>query len=106
MVSNKGVSSGSCDEDGKGLNSTLESNPISHYEILFNGIGVPTTEIHPGVLRCLTPGNLTKLTILISKICENIIKTPQGFELQSFRFIPRARFWNGPVTSCLLQKES
>ena len=33
----------------------------SHYEILFGGVAVPTTEIQPGVLRCLIPGTYQNL---------------------------------------------
>ena len=58
-ISNNDASTLNCDEDGKDQHqtSTLQPSQISHYEILFNGVGVPTTEIHPGVLRCLIPGN-------------------------------------------------
>ena len=47
-----------CDDSGKHEDPMLQSGPIlnSHYEVLFNGIGVPTTEVQPGVLRCLIPG--------------------------------------------------
>ena len=56
-ISNNDTSTLNCDEDGKDQTSTLQPSQISHYEIQFNGVGVPTTEIHPGVLRCLIPGN-------------------------------------------------
>ena len=52
-----------CDENGDCQRIKLESGSslYSHYEILFNGVPVPTTEIQPGVLRCLLPGkNLYK----------------------------------------------
>ena len=56
-ATNEDLSTRNCDENGDSVTSTIESSNVSHYEILFNGVGVPTTEIHPGVLRCLIPGN-------------------------------------------------
>ena len=56
-ASNEDLSTRNCDGNEKGRTSTMESSNFSHYEILFNGVGVPTTEIHPGVLRCVIPGN-------------------------------------------------
>ena len=44
-------------EEPKGdRNPASMHREYSHYEILFEGIAVPTTEIQPGVLRCLIPG--------------------------------------------------
>ena len=44
-------------EDPKGdRNPASMHREYSHYEILLGGVGVPTTEIQPGVLRCLIPG--------------------------------------------------
>ena len=47
-----------CDKNGQQEDPRLQSGSIlySHYEVLFNGVGVPTTEVQPGVLRCLIPG--------------------------------------------------
>ena len=39
-----------------GRNPASMHREYSHYEILFDGMAVPTTEIQPGVLRCLIPG--------------------------------------------------
>ena len=44
-------------DDPKGeRNPASMHREYSHYEILLDGIAVPSTEIQPGVLRCLIPG--------------------------------------------------
>ena len=63
-ASNDDASTSNCDEDGKDQTATIQPSQISHYEILFNGVGVPTTEINPGVLRCLIPGNIHCFAII------------------------------------------
>ena len=47
-----------CDENGKHEAPRLQSGArlYDHYAVLFNGVGVLTTEVQPGVLRCLMPG--------------------------------------------------
>ena len=39
----------------------------NRYQVLFNGKGVPATEIHPGVLRCLVPGKNIIMLHLIER---------------------------------------
>ena len=46
--------------DNQRRKTTIASSLYSHYEILFNGdIVAPTTEVQPGVLRCICPGKNT-----------------------------------------------
>ena len=58
FTSSENSSTRICDGDENEHTTTLQPSQISHYEIQFNGVGVPTSEIHPGVLRCLIPGNI------------------------------------------------
>ena len=58
FTSSENSSTRICDVDENEDTPTIQPSQISHYEIQFNGVGVPTSEIHPGVLRCLIPGNI------------------------------------------------